>query len=131
MKILTRDLIDSSLNWAVGHSLGAETKDHTFGIEGSPKFTNCTVFPDGRAFTAFRPSTDWSHGGPIIEKRVDSLHTWNDGTWEATVLVNRIEGIGGQGPTPLVAAMRALVASELGDEVDVPDELCIESRKAS
>lgn len=28
------------------------------------------------------------------------------------------------GPTPLVAAMRCLVASRLGDEVEIPDELC-------
>ena len=27
------------------------------------------------------------------------------------------------GPTPLIAAMRCFVASKLGDEVDVPDEL--------
>ena len=27
------------------------------------------------------------------------------------------------GPTPLVAAMRAYVASKLGDEIDVPDDL--------
>ena len=27
------------------------------------------------------------------------------------------------GPTPLVATMRCYVASKLGDEVDVPDEL--------
>ena len=27
------------------------------------------------------------------------------------------------GPTPLIAAMRRYVASKLGDEVDVPEEL--------
>jgi hypothetical protein len=27
------------------------------------------------------------------------------------------------GPTPLIAAMRCYVASRLGDEVDVPEEL--------
>ena len=27
------------------------------------------------------------------------------------------------GPTPLIAAMRYLIASKLGDEVEVPDEL--------
>jgi len=27
------------------------------------------------------------------------------------------------GPTPLIAAMRCFVASKLGDEVDVPEEL--------
>lgn len=29
----------------------------------------------------------------------------------------------GYGPTPLIAAMRCFVASKLGDEVEVPDEL--------
>jgi hypothetical protein len=28
-----------------------------------------------------------------------------------------------RGPTPLIAAMRCYVASKLGDEVDVPEEL--------
>jgi hypothetical protein len=28
-----------------------------------------------------------------------------------------------QGPTPLIAAMRCYVASQLGDEVEVPEEL--------
>jgi hypothetical protein len=27
------------------------------------------------------------------------------------------------GPTPLIAAMRCFVASRLGDEVDIPEEL--------
>lgn len=30
----------------------------------------------------------------------------------------------GNGPTPLISAMRCYVAFKLGDEVDVPDELC-------
>lgn len=30
------------------------------------------------------------------------------------------------GETLLIAAMRAIVAAELGDEVDVPEELCSE-----
>jgi hypothetical protein len=30
-------------------------------------------------------------------------------------------------PTPLIAAMRCYVASKLGDEVDVPDELTEET----
>lgn len=28
-----------------------------------------------------------------------------------------------EGPTPLIAAMRCYVASKLGDEVDIPEEL--------
>ncbi|MNW06473.1 hypothetical protein D3C71_2028910 [compost metagenome] len=30
---------------------------------------------------------------------------------------------GGDGPTPLIAAMRCYVASRVGDEVDLPEEL--------
>ena len=30
----------------------------------------------------------------------------------------------GAGPTPLIAAMRCIVASRLGDEVEIPEELC-------
>ena len=28
------------------------------------------------------------------------------------------------GPTPLIAAMRCYVSGKLGDEVDIPEELC-------
>jgi len=31
--------------------------------------------------------------------------------------------IHGKGPTPLIAAMRCYVASKLGDEVEIPQEL--------
>jgi hypothetical protein len=70
----------------------------------------------------FLPSTDWAHGGPLVERERGSLFpelipgapiVWvarmGDGT-------RRSQGFG---PTPLVAAMRAFVASKLGDEVDL------------
>jgi hypothetical protein len=38
----------------------------------------------------------------------------DDENWDANVQY---------GPTPLIAAMRCYVASKLGDEVEVPDEL--------
>lgn len=71
---------------------------------------------------AFRPTTDWSQGGPILEREKIGVDYYNTGKplW--------IAGIAGMfqqatGPTPLVAAMRCLVASKLGDAVEVPDEL--------
>lgn len=63
---------------------------------------------------------DWAQGGPIIEQEKISIrydedyYHWTAG-WECT---NR-----GWGYTPLIAAMRAYVASELGDEVEVPNEV--------
>jgi len=39
------------------------------------------------------------------------------------VWVASIRGIDECGPTPLIAAMRCYVASKLGDEVEIPEEL--------
>ena len=71
----------------------------------------------------FSPSTKWAQGGPIIER--------ND--W-ALPMVNRYQHtkhLGGYvsetpgafsyyGATPLIAAMRAFVAANLGEEVELP-----------
>jgi hypothetical protein len=74
-------------------------------------------------------STDWRHGGPIIEReritvqperRGDLENEWGDQPervigWEVRRCGVRIA----YGPTFLVCAMRAYVASRLGDEVDL------------
>lgn len=70
-------------------------------------------------------STDWAQGGPIIEREmVDLNYSNHQGTsgelWDAACEAGKIFG----GSTPLIAAMRCFVASKLGDEVDVPEELC-------
>ena len=65
-------------------------------------------------------ATDWSQGGPIIEREGISLTQFNDyPQWTA----NHPQSICYDGPTPLIAAMRCYVASKLGKECDVPDEL--------
>ena len=66
-------------------------------------------------------STDWAQGGPIIEREKMTVESLDTG-WLAT----RIEHPAfseEQGPTPLIAAMRCYVASKLGDEVEIPEEL--------
>ena len=64
-------------------------------------------------------STDWAEGGPIIEReRIDVLYE-HDLRWIAVPQ----KGIESYGPTPLIAAMRCYVASKLGDEVEIPEEL--------
>ncbi len=73
------------------------------------------------------PSTDWSQGGPIIERiKGFQFKQWleckPDTCCEAHI--HNYEGDWIQfGPTPLIAAMRCYVASKMGDEVEVPDEL--------
>lgn len=76
----------------------------------------------------YQPSSNWEHGGPILERVGITLRV------NARVLDHWAAFIdfGGSscnikarhtGPTPLIAAMRCYVASKLGDEVDVPEEL--------
>lgn len=69
--------------------------------------------------SAYNPSTDWAQGGPIIEREGIAIRPFKDGgEWLAKLRIHQHDG-----PTPLVAAMRCFVASRLGDEVDIPDEL--------
>lgn len=73
------------------------------------------------------PSTNWAHGGPIIEHARIELRHFNDG-WCAQILNKpyfygtdySTVGTGGRINTPLIAAMRCYVASKFGDEV--PDD---------
>jgi hypothetical protein len=71
-------------------------------------------------------STDWSQGGPIIEREGIDICTSTRGGWIATLLVDceDSEVVRGEGETPLIAAMRCYCCAKLGDEVDIPEELC-------
>jgi hypothetical protein len=73
-------------------------------------------------------STNWAQGGPIIERERLQVTTERNGTWICSIPF-AVE-IGGyrkyiftHGPTPLIAAMRCYVASKLGDEIEIPEEL--------
>ena len=73
-------------------------------------------------------STNWALAGPIIEREKIDLNYFPDGSYEnggawMATLTNGPAVSEEVGPTPLVAAMRCYVASKLGDEVEVPDEL--------
>ena len=69
-------------------------------------------------------STDWNIGGPIIEREKIDLNHYRlqdlTAQWDASIDSWDSDWAG---PTPLIAAMRCFVASKLGDEVEVPDEL--------
>lgn len=65
-------------------------------------------------------STDWSQGGPIIEREFIELTCTDE--WKAFMHFQS-NPCDEDGPTPLIAAMRCYVASKLGDDVDVPEEL--------
>jgi hypothetical protein len=69
-------------------------------------------------------STDWSQGGPIIEREfITIINAAGDDVWSAYPIADDPVAHRRSGPTPLIAAMRCYVASKLGDEVEIPTEL--------
>ena len=123
MKIKTSELTGAALDWAVAKCEGLDPL-YLRGFDFEPTWRN------GHRK---RYSTDWSQGGPIIEREIHNLFKYNrhhtsqpPDTWcavryEPSRVFTRV--LTHDGPTPLVAAMRCYVASKLGDEVEVPDEL--------
>lgn len=73
----------------------------------------------------YAPSQRWDHGGPIIEReRIGTAWAEEVVAWAAA----RPGGANHYGPTPLIAAMRAYVASRFGELVPAAS-LEKESRK--
>jgi hypothetical protein len=109
----TSELQGAALDWAVAECEGQEVV-----FEDGELCLPSSYFKDGDPYT---PSTDWAQGGPIIERERICIGSGMDApTWYAN------EGLGKYhqfGPTPLIAAMRCYVASKLGDEVKVPNEV--------
>jgi hypothetical protein len=68
-------------------------------------------------------SSSWEDGGPIIEREAIQLTPDEyTGTWTAYT-TREGEPYEGTGATPLIAAMRCYVASKLGDDIEIPEEL--------
>ena len=106
MNIKTSELTGAALDWSVGYIMGEKLRILDRQI----------VWPED-----YSPSTDWAQGGPIIERELIETNrggAYAEHFWKATR-----NSITAYGPTPLIAAMRCYVASKLGDEVEIPEEL--------
>lgn len=117
MKIKTSELEGVALDWVVAETLGHKIilrgkKRAEIWLPGIPRYVPCPGY-----------STDWAHGGPIIEREKISVKAQQP-DWAAYIAI--CDGLTDRmlfGPTPLIAAMRCYVASKLGDEVEIPEEL--------
>lgn len=74
----------------------------------------------------FNPSRVWAQGGPIIEREWIDVEAPckngdRNGYWYAYIYKPETAELLhiASGPTPLIAAMRAFVASKLGEEVEL------------
>ncbi|QDX29524.1 phage protein NinX family protein [Dickeya poaceiphila] len=134
MKVKTSELSGAALDWAVatadGHEIKYDPMDFGIGANGGywiwgdelsdPKLKIGSFDKMG-----YSPSTHWKECAPLIEKygiwlsddedenrltHIASIHPHVD---------NAIQ----RGETQLIAICRAVVASVLGEEVEVPQEL--------
>ena len=115
MKVKTNELTGAALDWAVAKCEGIELTNGCYN----------RLLVDGRMsrgqemLAPYNPSTDWAQGGPIIEREKTAIKENGYGHWFAKVGAGKWM----HGPTPLIAAMRCYVASKLGDDIDIPEEL--------
>ena len=134
VEVHTSNLIGPALDWAVAKCEGFIEDGNT---------------PCEHGYEQFAFSTDWTQGGPIIDREGIATRKHSGGTWYAMTSLDLGDGERAQwcefswrgvpskgkarkarfsGPTRLVAAMRCYVAFKLGDTVQIPKELLIPER---
>jgi hypothetical protein len=122
MRIKTSELTGAALDWAV-----AKGEGHIDDFNGWLHEASLLEVAEGD----YTPSTNWAQGGTIVEREgitvglthprlyTDKRH-WVAQYFDpphSALEVHRMRG-----PTPLIAAMRCVVASKLGDEIEIPQE---------
>lgn len=105
MKIKTSKLIGALLDWAVAECEG----------KGNEFLQFRKLYPS----LTRGPSNSWVQGGQIIDR--EKIGTAWDSVADQWIALGEAGPI--WGPTPLIAAMRSYVSSNLGNEVEVPEEL--------
>ena len=140
MKIKTDELQGAALDWAVAKCEGYTGLHKIAGR--MPHEPQLGIWPPRKEYGVMDLwelgySTDWAQGGPIIER--EKLGMWwathyvdGDGVeygnhWYAETGCTDDNADGpyrvATGPTPLITAMRCYVATKLGDEIEVPEDL--------
>ena len=121
VEVKTQDLSGAALDWAVAK---AEKVEGLVTHRGRPAFEkdfDPDCWADDSCLKAFKcwrfyaPSTDWSQGGPLIEKHRVAVRPNDSGRWMAYAPGRWLNGLQ-HDDAPLIAACRAIVASVLDAE---------------
>ena len=123
MKIKVSEATNVQLDWLVS------TLEKVEGLTYSERTKKCYGYDERKLMKVYSPTTSWAQGGEIIDREKISIvwahFHWCAGTGDIGEIYRSDEGnhFTGTGPTALVAAMHCYVASKLGEEVEVLDEL--------
>lgn len=125
------DLTGAELDLWVARAIGGTNAAvESFGDVPVCQMNDTRIVPDGRPFA---PHEDWAQGGPIIER--ERLVVWpyrildQDDRAAGVQQDYAAKRIGmiepeGMGPSYLIAAMRAFVASKFGETVTDQEAPC-------
>lgn len=121
VSVKTSELRGAALNWAIAKSEGFS------GLAYHPNTRAVTMGLCNGGWRRLDYDTDWRQGGAIID-RLDGLllKTWVESRPDlrCEAHIHNHDGNWIQfGPTLLIAAMRCYIASRLGEEVEVPENL--------
>lgn len=117
----TSELCGAALDWAVAKCEGHEIDSLMGGAVWY--WRKCSLTGEPEVVEVFRPSTDLAQGGPIIALEKMDFKWVDAANCRASIDWLDEDYFESFGPTPLIAAMRCYVASKLGADVDVPEEL--------
>lgn len=126
IEVKTSELEGAALDWAVAQADGFPVQyskrlgvhvQKTMQVSADPSYI--------RMGSRYQPSTDWSQGGPLIDKYQIEFRYVSDEIVRAVLATGAafIPTPFGTGQTHLIAACRAIVAAKLGETVSVPAEL--------
>lgn len=130
MKIKTSELTGAALDWAV-----AKCEGYDYEVSDGAVLTGSSVLIQDGDYAGchtdelYEPSTNWAQAGKLIEQEEIELglSAPDTGGW-FSCMNNDIHSTEmlyyATGPTPLIAAMRCYCCAKLGDEIDIPEELC-------
>lgn len=112
----TSELTGAALDWMAGHA-----NKEWLEITEDGLVQVGAKSPTG--FAMWNPSTNWTQGGPIIDREgIEFVGPHDDiDLWEAVHPDYQHDE--SYGTTKLEAAMRCFVTSKFGEEVNIPEEL--------
>ena len=126
VEVNTADLIGPALDYAVAHAEGYELRRNKYQWHLYVEGAKCgSFYPNKkhdfvvRQAGYWQPSVAWSQGGALIDLWITALNQQSADTWMAYC-----DDSVGVGHTALIAVCRAIVAAEIGETVQVPEELC-------